>query len=65
MQQVQTRRLDSNSHSIQYAWQNDEEAFISALMNMAQDQHVGRWNRIKVAAVGLLNATGMTRLFGR
>ena len=48
MQQVQTRQLNSNTDSVQYAWQNDEEAFVDALMGMASDHHMSRWKRIKI-----------------
>ena len=65
MQQVQTRRLNSSDNSAQYAWQNDEEAFVNALMGMARDHHASRWRRIRMAAVGVLNAVSITRLFGR
>ena len=37
MQQVQARQLNSNTDSVQYVWQNDEEAFVDALMGMAQE----------------------------
>ena len=65
MQQAQTRRLNSNNDSVQYAWENDEEAFVNALMGMARRHHMGRWRRIRMAAVGVLNAISLTRLFGR
>ena len=65
MQQVQTRQLNSNTDSVQYAWQNDEEAFVDALMGLASDHHMSRWKRIKIGAVGLLSAIGMARVFGR
>ena len=65
MQQVQTRQLNSNSDSVQYAWENDEEAFVNALMGMARNHHMSRWKRIKMAAVGVLNSISITRLFGR
>ena len=65
MQQIQTRRLNSSNNSDQYAWQNDEEAFVNALMGMAWHHHVSRWKRIKMAAVGLLSAMRLARLFGR
>ena len=65
MQQVQTRRLSANNESVRYAWQNDEEAFVDALMGMAWHHHVSRWKRIRMAAVGLLSAMGMARVFGR
>ena len=65
MQQVQTRQLNSNTDSVQYAWQNDEEAFVDALMGMAGNHHMSRWKRIKIGAVGLLSAMSLARLFGR
>ena len=65
MQQVQTRRLNSSNDSAQYAWQNDEEAFVDALMGMAWNHHASRWKRIRMAAVSLLSAMGMARVFGR
>ena len=65
MQQVQTRQLNSNNDSAQYAWQNDEEAFVDALMGLASDHHMSRWKRIKMAFVGLLSAVSLARLFGR
>ena len=65
MQQVQTRQLNSNTDSVQYVWQNDEEAFVDALMGMARNHHMSRWERIKTAGTGLLSAIGMARVFGR
>ena len=65
MQQVQTRQLNSNTDSVQYVWQNDEEAFVDALMGMAGNHHMSRWKRIKIGAVGLLSAMSLARLFGR
>ena len=65
MQQVQTRQLNSNTDSVQFAWQNDEEAFVDALMGMAGNHHMSRWKRIKIGAVGLLSAMSLARLFGR
>ena len=65
MQQVQTRQLNSNTDSVQYVWQNDEEAFVDALMGMARDHQMSRWKRIKIGAVGLLSAMSLARLFGR
>ena len=52
MQQVQTRQLNSNSDPVQYAWENDEEAFVDALMGMARNHHMSRWKRIKMAGGG-------------
>ena len=65
MQQVHTRRLGAGSHSDEYAWQSDEEAFVNALMGMALNHRESRWKRIRIAAVGVLNTMGITRLFGR
>ena len=65
MQQVQTRRLGASSHSVEYAWQSEEEAFVNALMGMALDHHVSRWKRIRMAAAGVLNTISIARLFGR
>ena len=56
MQQVETRQLSSNGDSVQYAWRNDEEEMVHALMGLAWHHHVSRWKRIRMAAVGLLNA---------
>ena len=65
MQQVQARRLDASSHSVEYEWQSDEEAFVNALMGMALNHRESRWKRIRIAAAGVLNTMSITRLFGR
>ena len=65
MQQVQTRQLNSNTDSVQYVWQTDEEAFVDALMGMARNHQMNRWKKIKIGTLSLLSAMSLARLFGR